>query len=61
MPRLLETGTVVLEIKRFLNVLNVLTLFYYLPLEKGVAHHLNKFEFPLLMDALCHVWFFEQT
>ena len=25
------------------------------PLEKGVALHLNKYEFPLSNDALCHV------
>ena len=27
-----------------------------LPLEKGVALHLNKLESPPLMDALCQVW-----
>ena len=29
---------------------------YYLPLEKGVALHLNKRDFPSPMDALCQVW-----
>ena len=28
----------------------------YLPLEKGGAHHLNKFEFSSPKDALCQVW-----
>ena len=28
----------------------------YLPLEKGVALHLNKLKSPLLKDALCQVW-----
>ena len=29
---------------------------YYLPLEKGGALHLNKFEFSSHKDALCQVW-----
>ena len=28
----------------------------YLPLQKGVALHLNKLEFPSPIDALCQVW-----
>ena len=35
----------------------VFTLFRdYLPLEKGGALHLNKFESPSPKDALCQVW-----
>ena len=30
--------------------------FYLDSLEKGVALHLNKLEFPLTKDALCKVW-----
>ena len=42
MPSLVDTGPVVLE-KRFLNFVNVLSLFHnYLPLEKGKTLHLNK-------------------
>ena len=42
---------------RFLNFVNVFSLFHnYLPLEKGGALHLNKFESPLSKDALCQVW-----
>ena len=29
---------------------------YYIPLEKGVALHLNKLESASPKDALCHVW-----
>ena len=28
----------------------------YLSLEKGMAPHLNKLEFPLPKDDLCQVW-----
>ena len=36
---------------------NVFLLFHNdLPLEKGVALHLNKFESPSPKDALCWVW-----
>ena len=43
--------------RRFLKVLNVFLLFRnYLPFEKGVAHHLNKFESPLTKNAFCQVW-----
>ena len=42
---------------RYLNFVNVFSLFRnHLPLEKGVALHLNKFESPLSKDALCQVW-----
>ena len=41
--------------RRFFNFLNVFSLFHnYLPLEKGGALHLNKFESPSHKDALCH-------
>ena len=43
--------------RRFLNFVNVFSLFCnYLPLEKGGALHLNKFESPLSKDAFCEVW-----
>ena len=43
--------------RRFLNFVNVFSLFrYYLPLEKGGALHLNKFESPSPMDTLCKVF-----
>ena len=43
--------------RRFLNFINVFSLFCnYLPIEKGGALHLNKFESPLPKDALCQVW-----
>ena len=29
---------------------------YYIPLEKGVALHLNNLDFPSPKDALCQVW-----
>ena len=42
---------------RFLKFFNVFSLYpYYLPLEKGMALHLNKYESPLPKDALCQVW-----
>ena len=34
----------------------ILHFCYHLPLEKGAALHLNKFESPPPKDALCHVW-----
>ena len=41
--------------RRFFNFLNVFSLFRnYLPLEKGGALYLNKFESPSPKDALCH-------
>ena len=40
----------------FLNFVNVFSLFcYYLPLEKGIALHLNKLESPSTKNALCQV------
>ena len=43
--------------RRFLKFVNVFSLFrYYLPLEKGVALHLNKLESPSPKDALSQVW-----
>ena len=40
-----------------LNFVNIFSLFCnYLPLEKGGALHLNKFESPSSKDALCQVW-----
>ena len=43
--------------RKFLKFVNVFLLFrYYLPLEKGVAIHLNKIESPSPKDALCQVW-----
>ena len=43
--------------RRFLNFVNVFSLFRnYLPLEKSMALHLNKFESPSPNDALCQVW-----
>ena len=41
----------------FLKFVNLFSLFrYYLPLEKGVALHLNKRESPSPKDAFCQVW-----
>ena len=43
--------------RRFLNVVNVFSLFRnYLPLEKGMALHLDTLESPSIKDALCQVW-----
>ena len=56
MPSLVEIGSVVLEKKIFKVHQCIFTLSYYLPLEKGVALHLNKIESPLPKDALCQVW-----
>lgn len=39
----------------------------YFPSKKGMTHHLNKFNFPLLKDALCPVklssaqWFWRNS
>ena len=44
-------------IRRSFNFINVFSLFpNYVPLEKGVALHLNKLESPSTNDALCQVW-----
>ena len=41
----------------FFNFVNVFSLFHnYLPLEKGMALHLNKLEYPSHKDALCQDW-----
>ena len=43
--------------RRFLKVVNVISLCSYnLPLEKYMALKLNKFEFTLPKNTLCHVW-----
>ena len=43
--------------EEFLNILNIILLFcLYLPLERGVALHSNKFESPPLKQALYQVW-----
>ena len=42
--------------RRFFDSVNVFLLFRnYPPLEKGVALHLNKLEFPPPKDAFCQV------
>ena len=53
--------------RRFLNFVYLFLLLpYYLPLENGVALHLNNLEFPLPKDALCQfslklaLWFFKR-
>ena len=54
MPHLVEIGPVDLE--RFLKILSIVLLFrFYLPFEKGMALHLNKFGFPLPKEALIQV------
>ena len=45
-----------MEKKIFLYFNRILHFRYYLPLEKGVALNLNKFESPLPKNALCQVW-----
>ena len=46
MPSLVEIGPMVLQKTIFLKLVNVFSLFRkYLPLEKGMVLHLNKFEF----------------
>jgi hypothetical protein len=43
--------------RRFLKIFSVFLLFpYYLPLEWGVALHMNKSESPLPKDNLCQLW-----
>ena len=55
-PSFVEIDPVVLEKKIFINFNNVFSLFrFYLPLEKGVALHLNKIESPLPKDAFYQV------
>ena len=56
MPSLVEIGQWFWR-RRFLNVINVFSLFRnYLPLEKGRALYVNKLESLLPKDALCQVW-----
>ena len=44
-------------LRRFFNFISVFSLFLnYLPLEEGMALHLNKAEFPSTKDVLCQVW-----
>ena len=55
-PSMVKIGQVVLE-KKIFKFINAFSQFHnYLPLEKGVALHLNKLEFPSPNDALCQVW-----
>ena len=57
MPSLLKLAKWFWRKKVFWNFVNVFSLFSnYLSLEQGVAIHLNKFESPLLKNALCQVW-----
>ena len=44
-------------LRKKLNFVNVFLIFRnYLPLEKGWAHHLNKFESPSPKEAMYQVW-----
>ena len=43
--------------RKFVNVISVFLLFHnYHLLEKGVAIHLNKLEFPSFKDSLCEIY-----
>ena len=54
---MIKIGQLVLENNNF-KFINVFLLFrYYLPLEKNVALHSNKFDSPTPKDALCEVCF----
>ena len=54
-PRMLVLSFI-LE-KMIFKVCQYILLFpYYLPLEKGMALHLNKYDFLSPKDALCQVW-----
>ena len=57
-PSLVEIGPVVVENEDFkiLSMYFHYFIFNYLPLEKGRALHLNKFESPSSKDALGQVW-----
>ena len=55
MLSLIEIGSVILG-KIFKFCLYYLYFRNYLPFEKGVARHLNKFESPSPKDALGEVW-----
>ena len=54
MQSLVNIGQVVLGIFEFPQLF--LLFCNYLPLEKGMTLHLNKFEYPFLKDALCQAW-----
>ena len=59
MPSLVEINKLVLEkeIFKFLNFINLLSLFHNYPqLKMGDALHLNKLESPSPKHALCQVW-----
>ena len=50
---MVEIGPVVLK-REFLNIFNIILQFrFYLPFERGLALHLNKFESPLPKNDLC--------
>ena len=54
---LVEIGPEVFEKNILLNLVDVFSVFRnYLPLEEGVAIHLNKPESTSPNDALCEVW-----
>ena len=55
MPNLVEIGQVILEKKIFKFRKYIFANSNYLPLEKGVALHLDKLESPSPKDALCQV------
>ena len=55
MISLFKIGPVILEkIFQFNKIFS--QFLNYIPVEKGVALHLNKLEFPLPKNALCLVW-----
>ena len=56
MPSLVEIGPVVLEKKIFKCRQCIFSMWLLSPLEKCIALNLNKFEFPLPKNTLCHVW-----
>ena len=51
MSSLVEIGLLVLE-----KMIFKIHFRYHLPLEKGVARHLTRLEFPSPKDAFCEVW-----
>ena len=56
MPSLVGVSLEFLEKKKFVNFVNVFSIFgKYLPLEKGRTLHLNKLESPSAKDALFKV------
>ena len=58
MPSLVKISKLIVEkCLQILNFDNVLLLFRNnLPIEKGMALHLNKHKFPLPKVAFCQVW-----